>query len=81
MGAGTNALVAGFARIRSFQRSELLRVQLRLLESFNEFPPRSAPQSFNPAKTLEETLRDIKAKSKAECAFPMLRPKTEKSDE
>jgi hypothetical protein len=40
-------------------------------------PPRSTPQSFNPAHLLEETLRDIKAKQKAERIFPMLRPNTD----
>ena len=35
----------------------------------------SLPQSFNPANMLEETIHDIKAKAKAEQAFPMLRPK------
>jgi arylsulfatase len=44
-----------------------------LVESFKEFPPRSTPQSFNPAHMLEDTLRDIKAKQKAEQMFPMLR--------
>jgi arylsulfatase len=43
------------------------------VESFKQFPPRSTPQSFNPANMLEETLRDIKLKQKAERAFPMLR--------
>ena len=48
--------------------------------SFKEYPPRSVPQSFNPANMLEDTLRDIKAKQKLEHAFPMLReePKGEK---
>ncbi len=41
--------------------------------SFKEFPPRSVPQSFNPANMLEDTLRDIKGKQKIENAFPMLR--------
>jgi arylsulfatase A-like enzyme len=41
--------------------------------SFKEFPPRSVPQSFNPANMLEDTLRDIKARQKLEHAFPMLR--------
>ncbi|MGC4002014.1 MAG: sulfatase-like hydrolase/transferase [Pirellulales bacterium] len=46
------------------------------LVSFKEFPPRSSPQSFNPANMLEDLLHDIKAKQKAEQAFPMLRPET-----
>jgi len=42
------------------------------LESFKEFPPRSVPQSFNPANMLEGVLKDIRAKQKIERAFPML---------
>jgi arylsulfatase len=41
--------------------------------SFKEYPPRSVPQSFNPANMLEDTLRDIKSKQKLQRAFPMLR--------
>jgi arylsulfatase len=43
------------------------------LASFKEFPPRSAPPSFNPANMLEDTLRDLKARDKLERAFPALR--------
>jgi arylsulfatase A-like enzyme len=43
-------------------------------ETFQEFPPRSTPPSFNPANILEDTLRGIKAKKQLEHAFPMLRP-------
>ncbi len=43
------------------------------MASFKEYPPRSVPQSFNPANMLEDTLRDIKAKQKLGRAFPMLR--------
>ena len=53
----------------------------KFVESFKEFPPRSSPPSFNPANMLDETLRDIKAKEKAEQAFPMLRPKAQKTDD
>jgi arylsulfatase A-like enzyme len=42
-------------------------------ETFEEFPPRSTPPSFNPATILDETLREIKAKKKIEAAFPMLK--------
>ena len=45
---------------------------LGFIESFKEFPPRSVPQSFNPANMLESTLRDLKAKEKIERAFPIL---------
>jgi arylsulfatase len=48
------------------------------LVSFKEFPPRATPQSFNPANMLEEMLRGIKAKQKAEMVFPMLLQGTDK---
>lgn len=48
------------------------------VESFKAFPPRSIPPSFNPATMMEETLRDIKAKQKAERAFPVLREQAAK---
>jgi arylsulfatase len=44
----------------------------KFVATFMEFPPRSNPQSFNPATILGETLREIKAKQKIEQAFPML---------
>jgi arylsulfatase len=47
------------------------------LETFKEFPPRSVPQSFNPANMLEELLKEIRAKQKIERAFPMLLRPTE----
>jgi arylsulfatase len=53
----------------------------KFVESFKEFPPRSVPPSFNPANMMEDTLRDIKAKEKAERAFPMLRSKAQKTDD
>src|SRR5690606_11340721 len=49
--------------------------------TFEEFPPRSTPPSFNPANIMEETLREIKAKKKIEQAFPMLRLQTKPADE
>lgn len=45
---------------------------LTFLETFDEFPPRSTPPSFNPANMLQEKLRDIRAKQKIERAFPEL---------
>lgn len=42
-------------------------------ESFNEFPPRSFPPSFNPATILEEVKSRIKMKSELEKSFPMLK--------
>jgi arylsulfatase A-like enzyme len=50
------------------------------LESFDEFPPRSVPQSFNPAHMLEEKLRDLRAKQKIERAFPILADPPAKSN-
>ncbi len=44
-------------------------------ETFKDFPPRSIPPSFNPAKIMEDTIHDIRAKRKAEAAFPQLAPK------
>ncbi len=40
--------------------------------TFEEFPPRSFPPSFNPANLMEEKLREIKAERKLRAAFPML---------
>jgi arylsulfatase len=54
---------------------------MTFLESFEEFPPRSTPPSFNPANMLEQKLREIKAKQKIERAFPMLRAASEKTTE
>jgi arylsulfatase len=40
--------------------------------TFDEFPPRSTPPSFNPTNLTEEKLREIKAERKLKAAFPML---------
>jgi arylsulfatase A-like enzyme len=40
--------------------------------SFDEYPPRSFPPSFNPANLLEEKLREIRAGQELRQAFPML---------
>ena len=40
--------------------------------TFDEFPPRSFPPSFNPANLMEEKRREIKAGQKLRRAFPML---------
>jgi arylsulfatase len=40
--------------------------------TFEEFPPRSFPPSFNPANVLEETMRMIRAERALRQAFPML---------
>src|SRR5688572_13298391 len=44
------------------------------VQTFEEYPPRSTPPSFNPATILEEALREIRAKKKLERAFPQLAP-------
>ncbi len=54
---------------------------MTFLASFDEFPPRSTPPSFNPANMLEQKLYEIKAKQKIERAFPMLRAESEKAKE
>jgi arylsulfatase len=41
--------------------------------TFKEYPPRSAPPSFNPANIMEDTLKTIKAEERLKKAFPMLR--------
>jgi arylsulfatase len=40
--------------------------------TFEAFPPRSFPPSFNPANLLEQKLREIQAGRKLRAAFPML---------
>ncbi len=45
---------------------------VEFMETFKEFPPRSSPQSFNPATMLESELKMIKAMNKLEAAYPML---------
>jgi arylsulfatase len=52
----------------------------QFVATFDEFPPRSQPQSFNPANLMEEKLREIRAKKKAESMFPMLRPEREEQE-
>jgi arylsulfatase A-like enzyme len=42
--------------------------------TFDAFPPRSVPPSFNPANIMESKLKELKAKKKIEDAFPLLRP-------
>jgi hypothetical protein len=44
----------------------------KFIGTFDEFPPRSVPPSFNPANVLEEKLRELRAKQKIERVFPML---------
>jgi arylsulfatase A-like enzyme len=43
-------------------------------ETFKDFPPRSIPPSFNPAKVMEDTMNGIRNKRKLETAFPQLAP-------
>jgi hypothetical protein len=40
--------------------------------TFEEFPPRSTPPSFNPANVMEQTLRGIKVKERLKIEFPIL---------
>ena len=42
--------------------------------TFQDFPPRSIPPSFNPATIMDETMSGIRAKAKLEKAFPQLAP-------
>ncbi|MBL0921267.1 MAG: arylsulfatase [Phycisphaerales bacterium] len=48
--------------------------------TFDEFPPRSTPPSFNPANLMEEKLREIKVRHWAEQQFPMLSPTSRPRD-
>ncbi len=41
--------------------------------TFDEYPPRSFPPSFNPANLMEEKLREIKAARKLRAVFPLPR--------
>jgi arylsulfatase A-like enzyme len=47
----------------------------KFVATFDEYPPRSFPPSFNPANLLEAKMREIKARKKLESAFPMLNQK------
>ena len=40
--------------------------------TFEDFPPRSTPPSFNPANVMEQTLRGIKVKERLKIEFPIL---------
>ena len=44
----------------------------KFVATFDEFPPRSFPPSFNPANLMEQKLREIKAGKKLRQVFPML---------
>jgi arylsulfatase len=50
----------------------------RFVATFNEYPPRSFPPSFNPANLMEEKVREIKAGRKLREAFPMLNKSEDK---
>ena len=50
----------------------------QFVETFDEFPPRSFPPSFNPANIMEEKMKMIRAEKKVQAAFPMLRQEIEK---
>ncbi len=51
----------------------LMNEVFQFAATFDEYPPRSFPPSFNPANIMEEKLREIKAERKLKAAFPMLR--------
>lgn len=51
----------------------MMEVVFGFAESLKEFPPRSYPPSFNPAKIMEEVKTGIRAKAALEKAFPMLK--------
>jgi arylsulfatase len=53
----------------------------KFVATFKDYPPRSAPPSFNPANVMEDTLRGIKAEKKLKAAFPMLREEEGKAKE
>lgn len=44
----------------------------KFVATFDEFPPRSFPPSFNPANVMEGKMREIKAGRALQRAFPML---------
>ncbi len=48
--------------------------------TFDDFPPRSVPPSFNPANVMEEKMREIRAERKLRAAFPMLPPKAKPAE-
>jgi arylsulfatase len=51
----------------------------RFVATFDEYPPRSLPPSFNPANLMEQKVREIAAGRKLREAFPMLsRPEEKK---
>lgn len=50
----------------------------RFTATFDAYPPRSFPPSFNPANVMEKKIREIKAKRALEGAFPMLREGSDK---
>jgi len=53
---------------------------MRFATTFEEFPPRSYPPSFNPANIMEETKKRLKAKAALEQAFPMLKDSQAEED-
>ncbi len=42
------------------------------VSTFDEYPPRSFPPSFNSVNLMEEKLREIQARQKLQRAVPML---------
>lgn len=52
---------------------------LKFVKTFEEFPPRSYPPSFNPATIVEQYLKATKAIKMLEEQFPMLKEETKKT--
>jgi arylsulfatase A-like enzyme len=44
----------------------------KFAQTFKEFPPRSIPPSFNPATIMDETIKEIRVKRKAESEYDLL---------
>jgi arylsulfatase len=59
----------------------LMNEIFRFVATFDEYPPRSFPPSFNPASLMEEKIREIKAGRKLREAFPMLNQPVEKESQ
>jgi arylsulfatase A-like enzyme len=45
---------------------------MKFAQTFKEFPPRSIPPSFNPATIMDETIKEIRVKRKAESEYDLM---------
>jgi arylsulfatase len=59
----------------------LMAEVFKFVATFDEYPPRSSPPSFNPANLMEDKIREIKAGRKLREAFPMLNQPVEKESQ